>query len=88
VGIKEPFAAAAIKVYPVPAKDLVNIIMPSNIKVQAIELYNGLGVLIETNQTNGLSSFSINVEDYVFGYYLIRIKTENGWVAKRFSIMK
>jgi hypothetical protein len=88
VGIAETVAASSIKVYPMPAKDLVNVVVPSNVKVEAIEVYNGMGALIETDITNGLTSFSINVDNYVSGYYLLRIKTENGWVAKRFSIMK
>jgi hypothetical protein len=84
----EAISALSLKVYPVPAKYIVNIVVPSNIKVEAIEVYNGLGALIETNQIDKLSIYSLNIEDYVSGYYLLRIKTENGWVTKRFSIMK
>ena len=44
VSIFETIFALSIKVYPIPAKDMVNIVVPSNIKVEAIEVYNGLAV--------------------------------------------
>lgn len=88
VGINDPINSADIMIYPVPASDRLQVVLPNNVNAETIEIYNTLGTLLETKPLAGESTININVQDYVSGYYLLRIKTEKGWVTKRFSIMK
>ncbi|MDP9955535.1 hypothetical protein J2X97_001172 [Epilithonimonas hungarica] len=60
-----------IKIYPNPAKDLINI--TSDKKINSVEVYDYLGRLIKTEFSN-----KVNISQLLKGNYLLKIKTDSG----------
>ncbi len=87
-GIGEPIAADDIKLYPVPASNLLSVQLPSNVTMNHIEVYSSIGKMVSSTPVGNLSTVSFDVSSYPNGYYFIKIQTDNGWVTKRFSIIK
>lgn len=81
-GIDE-ITGSAIKVYPVPAKDIVNIASPVN--VERIVIYNLVGKVVKDEATDG-TFIRMNTSDYQPGVYIMKMQTEAGIVTKRLSI--
>ena len=66
-----------VKIYPNPAKDIINI--SSEKQIQSIEIYDVLGRLIKTETKN-----NINVSQFSKGNYLIKIKTGDQEIIEKF----
>lgn len=73
-----------VDLYPNPALDVLEIhtTEEDNI-IQAVELYDMYGKLIQIKNANDLS-IEINLSDYVSGMYLARILTGKGVMVKKF----
>lgn len=73
----ENFLKNKIKIYPIPAKNEINI--STSEKISNISIYNSLGqFLFDSNATK------INVEKLEKGMYFLKIKTEKGTQVEKF----
>lgn len=85
---KEPLLAEDIRIYPVPASNMLSIQLPSNVTMKQIEVYNSVGALVSSSPALGLNAASFDVSRYPNGNYFIKVLTDGGWVTKRFSVIK
>jgi hypothetical protein len=70
------------KVYPNPAKDIVNVV-PENLPSASciIEIYNSLGVLVQMlKQENNSNYYSIDISNYSNGLYILKVINFNNQV--------
>ena len=74
--------ADAIKVYPVPANDIIYVDSPA--EIDGLELINVRGVKVAGNEGKS----SINVENLHQGLYLLRVKTDAGVTLHRVAISR
>ena len=72
----------AVKVYPVPARDVINVEAPAQVK--ALELYNICGEKVAA--VNGANA--ISVEELGQGVYLMRVVTTEGSSVHRVAVSK
>lgn len=68
-----------IKIYPNPSNALVNVDVPSDIRIERMMMYDFLGKPIDINLVNG----SLDISSFSEGTYLIQIVTDKGTVIKR-----
>ncbi len=76
-------SANEVMLYPNPASDMLNIMIPTDTKVSTMNIYNVSGKLIRTLNTNEYQN-AINVADFDTGIYFISIETENEVITKKF----
>jgi aminopeptidase N len=69
----------AISVYPNPVNDELHIMMPSNIELEKVEIYNTLGQLSATHQTA-----DFRIENLSSGMHVMKITTSEGAIHKNF----
>jgi hypothetical protein len=74
-----------IKAYPNPANDILNINAADNI--EQVQLVNSIGQVIYTENTKGISSYSLTISSYPNGIYIVRIKTNNGLSISTINIV-
>jgi hypothetical protein len=67
--------------YPVPSSDILNISNTNQYEIQAIEIYNQLGQIVQKEIGN---KNQINVSQLQNGMYFLKIKTENTIYTKQF----
>jgi len=79
--------SSAIKVYPNPASDVINIEINDDININKITLTNMLGELIKEITHPVESKLLINTGDYSNGVYFLKIETKEGLVVKKLSIV-
>ncbi len=72
----------AIKVYPVPADDVIYV--ESSVDIEGIEIISVRGVKVAEN----VGKSSINVENLPQGVYLMRVKTEGGVTLRRVAVSR
>jgi hypothetical protein len=70
--INEKEAPPAIELYPNPVSSILNIDLPTNIEVDAVEVYNITGSKVWTVGTSGQSSVHIDMDSYPDGVYFVR----------------
>jgi len=68
---------AQVKIFPNPAKDVINI--SSDKSIQSVEIYDVLGRLIKTESKN-----NVNVSQLSKGNYLLKIKTGDQQIIEKF----
>jgi uncharacterized repeat protein (TIGR01451 family) len=67
--------------FPVPAKNVLQILSKENLEIRSVEIYNNLGQILQKeigNQQN------INVSNLVQGNYYLKIQTSNATSVKQF----
>jgi aminopeptidase N len=69
----------SVSIYPVPAENEVTIQFPNDITLNKVEIYNGLGQLIATENTN-----VINTSQLSSGVHFLKIDTSEGVFHKNF----
>lgn len=75
-------AADVIKIYPVPAHDVINVDAPAQVK--SLEMYNICGEKVASvNDSNAIS-----VEELGQGVYLLRVVTTEGSTVHRVAVSK
>ncbi|HJY14092.1 MAG TPA: T9SS type A sorting domain-containing protein, partial [Flavobacterium sp.] len=74
----------SIKIYPNPAKDILNIELPANIKNFSLEINDMSGKLISTHGNES----KINVSKLPNGVYLCTIKSDGETITKKIIIDK
>jgi hypothetical protein len=75
-----------ISIFPQPANDVINLILPEGIDVTSIEIYNLFGMKMSTGD-NDLSSslIQIQITDYAAGTYILKINTNTQTYIRKFS---
>lgn len=68
-----------VSVYPVPTTDKLNVQLPTNFTLEKIEIFNNLGQLISTHESN-----QINVSHLSSGLHFVKIFTSEGTIHKNF----
>jgi len=80
---------AGISIYPNPAKEALNLMLPSEFRMQnvACRILNVTGQVISQSSIINRQS-AIDVSDWAAGVYFLRIETAEGNVSKRFTVIK
>jgi len=78
----------AIKLYPIPACNKINLELPDFQKIGNIEIYNHVGQLIKEIKINGELINTIDISDLTSGYYLMKISMEDNVIIKKFIVSK
>lgn len=78
----------AVKVYPNPARDKVKIVLPDNIRINKIVVYNVIGQKVyESTVENGYVA-EIDLKSIGSGVYNIQVYTESGVATKKLNVLK
>lgn len=89
-GIEPPGAgtapAADVLLYPNPAKEMVNVILPGN-RIDKVSLYNMLGQEVMQLEPN-LESVEIRTDGLSGGSYLVRVQSGDRVIVKRLSVIE
>ncbi|WP_134391836.1 leucine-rich repeat domain-containing protein, partial [Flavobacterium psychrophilum] len=72
---------SALKIYPNPASEILNIALQEGLQLQKVNFYNTLGQLIKT--TNHLET---NVSSFAKGNYFVEVMTNQGKATKTIII--
>jgi len=72
----------AVKMYPIPARDLITIELNNSRTITEISIYNIDGILIDRLQPNN-PKVSVNITSLATGVYVLQIEDENGEIFKR-----
>ncbi|QLH46483.1 MAG: T9SS type A sorting domain-containing protein [Bacteroidota bacterium] len=77
-----------IKIYPVPANDVLNIELPTKTQRVAIVVYNAMGVVVHRYAASPLltTKLKIRTASYARGVYHLKISTESGDYFRKFTI--
>ena len=73
----------SIKVYPVPAKDVVQIELPLGLKLTALNLYDTNGRLVQRLKN---SDSTLQINNLSSGIYLLEVSTDKGVVRKKIIV--
>jgi hypothetical protein len=76
------FVSSSTKVYPNPSKDLVNIKNENNFTIEAIQLTDLNGRIIDSYLVNA-KEYVLNISNLSKGVYFITISTDNGVGVKK-----
>jgi PKD repeat protein len=79
VGVDE-LSQSAIKVYPNPVKDVMNVETGSNI--QSIQLFNVTGQMVVNKQVDG-KTVTLSTSSLKAGIYMLKVVTENGTIERK-----
>jgi photosystem II stability/assembly factor-like uncharacterized protein len=74
-----------VSIYPNPAKDYFMVDCDSQEEIQ-ISMYNVIGEKVLERQLNSQASHSIETTTFTPGVYIIRLKSDNGEIAKKLII--
>ena len=84
LGSQNTTALRAIKVYPNPANDVINLSNPQNINLRNVSIYDMTGRLIITKDLQAASQQStIDISALQSGNYLLFIKSTYGQITKQ-----
>ncbi|KLT70392.1 T9SS type A sorting domain-containing protein [Flavobacterium sp. ABG] len=83
LGVQDFKFSKHFNIYPVPAKDLLNINSKNNIEIISIAIYDTVGKLVIVVPNANLIS-NIDVSKLESGNYILRIKTDKGTTATKF----
>ena len=72
-------ALSQISIYPNPAKDVLNIAIPSSVDLKSVSLFDVLGKRANVSLVNG----QINISDLAVGIYLLNVETTNGTLTQK-----
>lgn len=82
-GVNEELAANSLLLYPNPAKDVLHILVPSDVVGSVLSVYDVSGQLIESVKINRTDEI-LSIEKYSSGVYSLRIATDNTLITKIF----
>jgi PKD repeat protein len=87
-GIPENGTLESILIYPNPANDILNINMANYGKSGVnVDIYNAMGELVKS-MTGDTKIFQIDMSDEVSGIYFVTLKSSEGTITKKVSIIK
>ena len=68
-----------INLYPNPATDKINLSIDSKeVQILNINIYNSLGLKIQSHENFSLENTEIDISDFSSGMYIVEIITSNG----------
>lgn len=73
----------SVKLSPIPADEVLNI--SSDYNILSVEVFDVMNRFIERKELNA-KSLQLNISKYQSGTYFIRIKTDKGFVKKKFIV--
>jgi photosystem II stability/assembly factor-like uncharacterized protein len=74
--------------YPNPAAGILNVEVPG-LQQASVEIYDAVGNHISSvNKNISSERFSLNISNLSNGIYFLNIKTEGGFVSKRFTVLR
>ena len=87
---RESSTESFVKVYPVPARDVVNIILEDGMlnRQTSISIINSDGKVVETRNSRGARSMQLNVARLVPGLYIVRIESGSKMINKSITIVR
>lgn len=79
-----------IQLFPNPSIDYLNIRIDNyNMKETKLVVYNIIGNIVKVDTEElGEGQFRIKVEDFVPGYYIVRISDEQGFFEEAYKFLK
>lgn len=77
-----------LKVYPNPAKNKINILLPEHININKIILYNILGQKVYESSGSVNHQFTIELKELSAGTYSIWIDTDKGIVTRKLNVLR
>lgn len=80
--LKTPEVEKGVFLYPVPAKDNLNI--KSENRILSIHVFDMAGQLMGSRNVAGLNNTELDVSKFISGNYILNIRTENGSKTIRF----
>ncbi|HLA55888.1 MAG TPA: T9SS type A sorting domain-containing protein [Flavobacterium sp.] len=83
LGVSQNELSSKISVYPNPVKNVVNVDVPSDILVESAEIYDLTGRMVKS-QNSAAGIQSINVSGLSSGNYILKLKSVQGSVTKKF----
>jgi beta-glucanase (GH16 family) len=75
-----------LKVYPVPIDNYL--ILQANTNISFLEIYNQSGALVHSSFPAGQSLIKVDVQDFVSGIYMIRVKLNNNEMITKKIVKK
>lgn len=69
------------KIFPNPAKNVLNITLEDNLKLERADIYNNLGQIIRTSYTS-----VVDISDISSGMYFVEVTTNHGKATKKLII--
>ena len=78
----------ALKLYPNPTSDQITIENTSNLAMEYITVFNVLGQAVYQNTAQSAVKHQMNVSKMASGLYTVRIKTNQGFIVRKFEILK
>jgi hypothetical protein len=86
----EKATGTLVKVFPVPANDVVNIILEDGMvsRNTVISIINSDGKVVETRNSLGSRSTQLNVARLVPGFYVVSIKSGSKVINKSITIVR
>jgi len=80
----EDYFASSLKVYPNPAKSVLNIVSVDDANIDSVEIFNLLGKNVLS--TSSLNNSAVDVSQLATGVYLLKINSGINFVTKRIVI--
>lgn len=78
-----------IDVYPVPAKDALQVATKANDnRLESISIVNALGQEVQVNTNINQAATTLNLSSLADGNYYLKIKTKQGEAIKKFTVIK
>lgn len=81
-GVHDPAISDQVKIFPNPASSILQIQLTNSLHGEHLELYNALGQRVWEQPVDG-SRILLPVSGFERGYYLLKIRTDQGTVVKR-----
>ena len=77
-----------IQLYPNPSTGIVTIKNTGAFKLEQINVYNVIGQLVYTKNSNNTHEDTLELGGLVSGIYTLQIMTDQGYVTKKLEILK
>ena len=83
----EKASASLMKIYPMPAKDVINVMLPDE-SSGVVNILTTDGKLMESTRANGSRSVQLNVSRLPAGQYIVRVATKTQAISKVITISR
>lgn len=80
---------AQLTLYPNPARDQVALENESTYQMQSVIVYNVLGQIVYSGNTNSATTYRLNVQNYTSGMYNVKVVMKDGsWLQRKFEVRR
>jgi hypothetical protein len=88
IGISEDVYSNSLKVYPNPAKDYLEIQMPSAKGLGEMAIFNNKGTQVYSQPAVVMTGQRISLKDFAAGLYFVRLMSADGFFLSKFAVVK